>query len=293
MINDSRIILISYPTGGFGNFVYFILSTFGSNIHCSDNTNFSFSITGNSHLVAKPTPVYFNDQDEYTLPSIDTDNRILILCDNGVNNDKYHKINRIFKNHKIIRMVIDEDIRPVIYTTCVVKGMNRELDIESYNHVKDNWSDHVEDYSIRENYTLLYYNWPFQWNVDEQPNIINVSIKQLIDDPVATFSDLILNIGGTVIDHKDLEIKCEEWIKVNKKYFTPYLEWNTIQSALENNNNYNLRHISSLHDQGYINYKIERLYNITIPVYDYRNWFESTEDILKMIKNEKKVVSDK
>ena len=39
-----------------------------------------------------------------------------------------------------------------------------------------------------------------------------------------------------------------------------------------------------LHDQGYINYCIECKYDVIIPVYDYRNWFQTSIDIQEMIK---------
>ena len=47
--------------------------------------------------------------------------------------------------------------------------------------------------------------------------------------------------------------------------------------------NIDLTEFTSLHDQGYINYRIEKKFNIVIPVYDYRNWFNSTNDIAEMV----------
>lgn len=290
MIDDNRIILISYPTGGFGNFIYYILSTFSNNTYKVDN-NFQFSETGNSHSVVKYTPVYFKDPDEYVLPTIDTKNKILILCDNGINNDKYLKINYHFRNHKIIRMIIDEEVRPVIYATCIIKGMVQDINTESSFHVRSNWSDHDEEYAIRENYTLLYHNWPFNWNACVQSNVVNVSVKQLIDDPVTTLKNLIISIDGTLINEKEFVETCRQWSYVNSQYFTPYLEWEKIENSIDNYQCYNLSSIKNLHDQGYINYKIEKKYNITIPVYDYRNWFSTTDDITKMIQNEKNIIN--
>lgn len=284
MIDDSRLVLISYPSGGFGNFIYYMLTEFSSNTYKVDNKNFDFDESGNSHNTIKYTPVYFQDPDSYSFPKINTDHKLLILCDNGINNDSYEKISSHFKSCKIIRLIIDEPVRPVIYNTCVTKAMLSNVNTEIADHVNDNWIDATEDYAIRENFTLFYRNWPFKWNPVYNENIINVSIKDLIDDPILTISNLINDLGGTVILKRPFEYKCKKWLNANSKYFVAYREWQKIEHALDNLQKYDMSAILELHDQGYINYCIECKYKIVIPVYDYRYWFTNTLQILDAVK---------
>jgi hypothetical protein len=86
----------------------------------------------------------------------------------------------------------------------------------------------------------------------------------------------------------------DDWYIANAKYFNVYSYTNLILTALENKENIDISHIVDLHEQGYINYCIEKQYNIEIPVYDYRNWFRSTEQIQQAIIeiNEKDLISN-
>jgi len=272
-------ILISYPSGGFGNFIFHVLTECADNTYKPDNKSFQFDLNGNSHATKKYTPVFFHDNPNYKIQLPETNKESLILCDNGINNDEYVLVNKIFNNPTIIRMVIDEPVRPVIYKTCVIKAQKSRLIDESLSRVLANWGTQ-EDYAIRENFTLLYHNWPFKW--DSKPGCINVSIAKLIANPSETLTDLIANINGTVLDVRQLTDLCGKWADANKLYFSILTEWQNIESALNNGTNYKLN-VADLHDQGYINYCIERKYNITIPVFDYKDWFVDTNHIRTLL----------
>lgn len=285
MIDDSRIILINYPAGGFGNFIYHMLTQYSSNTYKTNNSKFEFSKLGNSHQTIKYTPIWYKDPDNYTFPNIATDKKILILCDNGIDNDSLDKLSKKFKSHTIIRLNIDEAIKPVIFTTNTVKAMNSTFKDVVLQHVTQHWTDSDEDYALRENFTLFYHNWPFKWEPILNNNIINVSLKELIDDPITTLQNLINKIGGSITLKRPFDYDCKKWLNVNYPYFKIYYEWQLIHHALDNFQDYNLSNINDLHDQGYINYCIERKYNVTIPVYNYRNWFNSTKEIQTMLRN--------
>lgn len=283
MIDDSRIILINYPSGGFGNFIYHMLSQYSSNTYKVDNSKFEFNSLGNSHSTKKYTPIWHKDPDHYIFPNIVTDKKLLILCDNGINNDSIDKISKKFKSHTVVRLNIDYAIRPVIFATCIKKAMNSNFQSEVLPHVQKHWTDSNEDYAVRENFTLFYHNWPFKWQSKLEQNVINVSIKELIDDPIFTLQKLIINIGGSVTLKRPFEYDCKKWLTANYCYFQIYYQWQQIEKALNNFQKYDLSMITDLHDQGYINYCIERKYNITIPVYDYKNWFVDTIHILDIV----------
>lgn len=279
---SNNIILITYPSGGFGNFLYYVLTEFSKETVKLPDNKFILRDSGDSHSVIKYTNIYFKDNNYNPTISVNPYNdKILILCDNGINNDNYDKLHLTFPNAKTIRLIIDFSIRPVIYKTCTIKAMETTLFNETQPHVAGNWVDYNEDYSQRENFTLLYHNWPFKW--EPLNNTINVSIEALINNPISTIKSLISELQLSTVNIDKLDYVVDKWINLNNQYFSIYNDTKLILSALKNKSNINISHITDLHDQGYINYCIERDYNITIPVYDYRNWFTNTNQILYAI----------
>jgi hypothetical protein len=279
------IILISYPSGGFGNFLYHVLTEHADNTVKVANNQLEISNNGNSHSTKKYTNVYYHDPVDY-LPSIDNvdikDKKILVLCDNGILDDSYVKLNKVFPNATIVRTTITSLIRPIIYQTCVTKAMNTNVLAETKAHVDNNWIDAHKEYAIRENFTLLYHNWPFKgWNDHNQ--CVNVNLELLINDTYNTIKNLIYTLDMQIINDSKLKQVIDEWQQKNSKYFKIYYECKKIKNALETNADLSIEHITSLHDQGYINYWLEKTYNITIPVYDYKNWFKNTNEIHQVI----------
>ena len=272
------IVFISYPSGGFGNFLYYALTEFADRTVKVPNLKFKFSANGNSHDTYKYTNTWLKDPSHYRLGFDCPEDQVsLVLCDNGITNDSYTKLRGYFNNPTILRINIDYNTRPVVYQTCVVKAMKRDFQKESSKNVRSHWPTE-EDYSIRENYTLLYHNWPFKWEPDS--SVINISLEQLITSPVETIKDAIHKIKCNVINEDQLVKTCAEWVLKNKLYFDVYYQWAQVECALQNNQTIGLEHISDLHTQGYINYRIEKLFNRNIPVYDFKNWFSDTSQIL-------------
>ena len=282
---SENVILISYPSGGFGNFLYYILSEFADQTIKISSNKLSFNELGDSHNAIKYTNTYFMDPIAYQ-PTIDLDpknNKILVLCDNGINNDQYNKLKPTFPNAKIIRTVIDLAVRPIVYQTCIIKAMRQNFNTEHATHIKNNWVDAIEDYAQRENFTLLYHNWSFGWGHDE--SVINVSLEKLILNPFNTIKDLISKLDMQLINENQLKTVLAEWYTANKKYFDVYFHSKLILTALKNKENIDISYITDLHEQGYINYCVEKEYNIIIPVYDYRDWFQSTKQLQEAINN--------
>lgn len=283
MIDQKNLLLISYPSGGFGNFIFHVLTEFSDNTYKPNNDKFKLSSIGDSHNTNKYTTTWYHDPDHYKLNYIDTDKKILILCDNGINNDTYTKIYSCFNDIQIIRNYISKPIRPVIYKTCVYKAQRSTELIENYNHISANWIDKDEYYAQRENFTLLYHNWPFKWDEVHENSIINLNLESLIINPYHTIEDCIKKIGGNVINEHGLKILCNNWQSVNYEYFKIYYQWDLIKKCLTSDYDLDISEITNLHDQGYINYCIEEQFNVTIPVYDYKNWFTNTKQIKEML----------
>jgi hypothetical protein len=283
MIDNANIVLISYPPGGFGHFLFHALTEFADNTYKPIDRPFKFSKDGNSHSSNKYTKIYFRDPTNYQTVLPDTDKKILVLCDNGMNNDSYVKIRETFPAASILRLVITEAVRPVIYQTCIAKAKQSNIIKEVQSHVSSNWSDITEDYAVRENFTLLYHNWSYKWTECIAPDITNVRIESLITNPSQTITQVIEKLGGQVTNIAGLEKLCQQWDNANSLYFSAYINWKKINLALDCNELIDLSNITDLHEQGYLNYCIERKYNVTIPVYDCRNWFKNTNDIKKYL----------
>jgi hypothetical protein len=283
MIDNPNIMIISYPSGGFGNFLFHVLTEFADNTYKPTKNLFEFSADGNSHSTNKYTKIYFHDPEDYNTDFPVTDKKILILCDNGINNDSYVNVRKTFPAALILRATICKSIRPVIYQTCIVKAKNSRVVEENHQQVLDNWSDSNEDYAIRENFTLMYHNWNYGWECSNESNVINIELESLINDPAETIVGIVKQLGGQIIDHKKLVELCRLWQEANSKYFKVYFDWIRINYALDNQESVDISNITDLHEQGYLNYCIEYKYNVTIPVYTYRNWFKTTADIQEMI----------
>lgn len=279
------IILISYPSGGFGNFLYHVLTEHADQTVKIENSNFEFSVTGDSHGTKKYTNVYQNNYDSYSSilpPYLDiTDKKILVLCDNGIDNDSYDQPRQLFPNATIVRIVINPLLRPVVYQTCVVKAMRSTVILEVKNHVNENWSDSHEDFAVREHFTLFYHNWPFKW--DKNDDCINLDLEFLITDPFNAIAWLVNQLKMQIVHEHILKKTLETWMHENKRYFQIYHTCKKINHALDYHQDLDLNYITSLHDQGYINYWVEQKYNITIPVYDCKSWFKNTNELQSVI----------
>jgi hypothetical protein len=283
MIDNSNLVIVSYPSGGFGNFLFHVLTEFADNTFKPTENTFEFSENGNSHSTVKYTKIYFKDPEDYTTDLPATDKKILILCDNGIDNDSYVNIRKTFPTAQILRTVICKSIRPVIYQTCIIKAKLADIFEENRQQVLDRWTDGGEDYAVRENFTLMYHNWNYGWERSEEYDVINVEIESLINDPVSAITDVIKQLGGRVINQEQLIELCQSWQEANSQYFKVYFDWIRINYALDHNETIDITDITDLHEQGYLNYCIECKYHVTIPVYTYRNWFQTTADIQEMI----------
>lgn len=280
---SSDITIISYPSGGFGNFIYHVLTEFADGTVKVPNQGFHFQ-NGNSHNTVKYTSVYYHDPEKYDANLAQSvavsDKNILVLCDNGINNDQYHKVNQTFPHAKIVRMCIDPRARPVVYQTCVLKAMRSQLHLENELNMHA-WSDADEPYAQRENFTLLYHNWPFAWQ--PHPDCINIDISQLLIDPVTVIQQLIADLNMHIIRPQELHQLCDRWTQENLKFCNIMHQASDIMHALTHDIDLDVSNITDLHDQGYINHRIEQQYHVTIPVYDYRHWFKNTADIQTMV----------
>ena len=279
--NSKDIICINFPTGGFGNFFYQILTVFAQETIKPTTSTFNFSFTGDSHNNEKLTNIYHSLEYDPWI-AVDFENKIIpVLCDFGINNDSTDHIVDLFPNAKILRIVINHAMRPVVYQTCIKKALTTTPTEATTTHVQSFWPDASEDYAIRENFTIFYHNWAYGWL--EDTNVINFNLEHLIANPQQSIFELFKLLNLTLINSDMLNNVINQWITLNQQYFKIYSDTITILSALDKNQNIDISNITNLHDQGYINYCIESKYNVTIPVYDYKTWFRNTNEIKLLV----------
>lgn len=280
-----NIIAISYPPGGFGHFVYHVLTHYFNETVKVADPSFTFAASGDAHASRKYAPIW-NPRDSYK-PYISTQvnqhDRIVVLCDHGWNHSSVQDIWRDFPSAHVVRMVIDEDAEPVIYHTYINKTG------QTFDHaqqVAQHWPEANEAWAQRENFTLWYRSRPFVFAPVMHPRATNLAISQLLMSPAESFLALSRDLGLTVSDPNGLVSFCRKWLTSQQQYCNIFLMWRKIINALDNDINLDLGSIQDLHDQGYINYRVERRYNIEIPVNDYRDWFANTDELREMIQQQ-------
>lgn len=289
--HSDNIILISYQSGSYGHFLYYVLTHFFDKTVKIHDDQFVFDSLGTAHLLKNYCKVWYEfDIDEYPLDiavPYSADEKILILCDHGhrCKTDNYDELKRCFSNAKILRVTTSGAAEPVMYNTYLVKCKeSHNIPGQNNKHVQLNWNT-TEDWAVRENFTLWYHNeCAPQFSAKDDPNIINLDLAELIINTTQTLMHVGDQLGLSVIDYKKLLMFCKHWHRIQNNFFSIISTDRRLQQSLGCDDiGYNLSHVTSLHDQGYLNYKIEKRFNVCIPVYDYRNWFRHSDEIKEML----------
>lgn len=292
MISESNVLVINYPSGGFGNFLYHLLTAYADNTVKIGGHKFNFSATGNSHDNKRYTDPIKKLTAGYTIKFLDKTNLHLVTHDPGIDSpvsEHFQQIKEYFPNAKIVHCYLTEQIRPVIYKTFMIKAYNKDPVSYLKDAVDQQWHSN-EDYAIRENFTKLYHNWAWPWPA--MPDAINFNLEKFVQNPFRAINTLIEHTSGKLINKRKCRQTLKQWYVENFKYFEIYWLWKTVNEKLDLQENFDLTPITDLHDQGYLNYCLEKKYGIEIPVYDYKNWFTNTDQILELISNEKESISN-
>ena len=137
--DDPNAIVVMYPTGGYGNFLYMLLSNYLNNT-VKLQSQFEFSKTGNSHAVLKHVePFCLGDQKSnlhYTYnvnpaaeEQIKQGKKFLVLGDMGNRGDNTKFLKRYFTNATIIRThAASFDEKLIIWANCMFKAYHNEVD---------------------------------------------------------------------------------------------------------------------------------------------------------------------
>jgi hypothetical protein len=290
---SDQIILISYPSGGFGHFLYHVFTHYfhgtvklpAASVALPDGTNF--------HHLEKYNTVWYGTRKipdykwspEITVDYLPTD-KILVLCDHGYpkeQHDTYWQVSEVFPNAHIIRVCCQGSALPVIYNTFNGKS-GFDLGPETEKYVQNVWGT-LEDWAVRENFTLQYHKGLYEFKPVTLDRLLNLHMIDFIARPATVLVDLAKNFDLTVINQSSLNLFCKKWLVSQYSFIKVFSTERRLKKALSSDwYNINLLDITNLHDQGYLNYCIERDFDVTIPVYDYKDWFSDTKQIKAMIK---------
>jgi hypothetical protein len=292
---SDQIILISYPSGGFGHFLYHVFTHYFHGTVKIPNSKFELSKGDSFHNSKKYNKVWYGTRENeghQWVPEITVNylpnEKILILCDHGwysdPKNDTYNQTFNFFPNAQIIRVCSHDTALPIFHNTLNGKSGFVKKYPEVVEHTQSSWGTD-EDWAVRENYTLWYHSSPHQFRPMVLANGINLHLADVVSSPVTTLISAAKYFGLDVIDQSLLTLFCKKWLRAQHMYFKVFTTEKRLKKALQNEwYDISLHHVTDLHDQGYLNYCIEREFNVTIPVYDYKDWFSDTKEVKQMIK---------
>lgn len=129
-----------YPTGGYGNFLYYLLTEFFEDTVKTNNKDFLFSISGDSHKTKKYTEIFslgsayftktlqsfnynyeINDEDAYD--QIKRGKKFLVLADTGNLGDNVNFVRRYFTEAKILRVYANTfNEKLIVWNNCIKKS---------------------------------------------------------------------------------------------------------------------------------------------------------------------------
>lgn len=254
-----------YPSGGFGHYINAILSLYGKGFVRPKNLP-KFSSNGNSHELKLVAPKYRKDQPTYNF-KFDPALNYSVLIDNGINNEST-RFQKFFPGAKIFKLCYSDFSWPVIAKTMIVKAMHSNMNTELAVN-SDKWSS-TEPWARREKYFLFLrdHSLRYAWKPDSVSS--SIMIEDLID-----YNKLCQIIG---IELDNFQNFWNDWLQSNVQYFQPIL---TAQKILQGQ----FEPVEDVWTQAVVYYQIWCKYGVEVPHNDYSNWFESYEQIVKMLKD--------
>ena len=283
---SKNLLLISYPSGGYGFYLARLINCFVTNIVQTPDS-FSFDHLGTSHSLPLVAGDIHHERNKSLISSdtkyhsdIDQQKYILIPYCPGINNDNPNNMINIFPNAKFIRLCYNDDTWPLVFQNCIVKAAIEtvedgiEFNVERFGS-SDAWAR-------RENFSLLFEEHHYRGTWKEHDKCLNINILRLLTDPQFCLQQVASFINGTVTKLDELPIKHQQFLDANPNT-VQHLE---ILNIIKNLNfDQDLTHIDQLYHQAVLNFYIQLKFNFVVPSNDYANWFTNTKEIVTMLSN--------
>jgi hypothetical protein len=263
VLTTSKIHCIWYPSGGFGHYINAILSLYGHGFARPKKVPV-FSKEGNSHSLDLVAPAYYKEPEKYNF-EFDPALNYSVIVDNGINNESL-RFRQFFPSARVIKMCYSDFSWPVVAHTMFVKAMNQHLKDELTVDLAA-WQE-VSTWAQREKYFLFLRDHSLRhaWKPDNK--LTTIMIEDLLD-----YNVLRNRIGVNLDNFEDF---WTQWYNANESYFRPVL---LAQKILQGQ----FEPVNDIWTQAVVYYQIWCKYGIEVPHNDYSNWFESYEDIVKML----------
>lgn len=238
-----------YPTGGYGNFMYKVLTEFFENTVKVNNSNFEFSNSGNSHKTYKYTETFhlaqvrtkqnkkfeYNYQvyDEESMRQINQGKKLLVLADVGSIADNVNFIKKYFPHAKIIR-IYAESFREklVVWANNITKSLSLtsndiyKTSLHTTQGIAKFVNKPAEEVNDQDAINCLsnflendfaQYGKYFSSAINKE-NVINFAIKNFFN-PESLFlslQKLAETLNTSVINEDNLKVTLEEFHKLQK-----------------------------------------------------------------------------
>jgi hypothetical protein len=286
--NSKNLLLIDYPSGGYGYYLTRLINSFVTNV-VQTADSFEFDRVGTSHLLPLVAGDIHHEQNRnlYSVNDcyqndIDQQKYILIPYCSGIHNDSTINLEINFPNAKIARLCYYDNTWPLIFQNCILKAMagtletDVEFDFEKFGS-RDNWAR-------RENFSLLCENHHYRnmWKPYYHDRFLNIDIFELLIDPYGCLLKVANFINGSVHHADSLPDRHTQFLNANPNTKT-HLEILRLVESL--NINQDLMHLQHLYHQAVMNFYIQNKFNFVIPSNDYANWFTNTKEIVTMLKD--------
>jgi hypothetical protein len=239
--DDPNAIVVMYPTGGYGNFLYMLLSNYLKNT-VKLSSHFEFSKTGNSHAVPKHVePFLLGDQKSnlnYTYrvypaaeEQIKQGKKFLVLGDMGNRGDNTGFLKRYFTNATIIRVhAASFDEKLIVWANCMFKAYQSEVDpiypgalithkgIQAWAGREDITDQDAVD--CMANFFLQNFQ-PYGRYFDQpRDDVINVAIQEfLTEDSIVAMVQRVANeLCTQLINETDLRAMIKKFMPTQKSF---------------------------------------------------------------------------
>ena len=262
------LVCVDYPSGGFGHFIAALLSRSFDSVF-DRGGEFLLDSKGTSHQYPLHYSKWRHRDPSFELqPKFDFgDKHSVLLVDSGFDNSSdviFSKIEAPF----IIRLCIDDRAKSIVHQTCKIKAENSLFNLNG------------NDWEERELFTLTYHH------IDNNHDYYLNTFSPGSDFFEINISDLFFNFES--VKHRlaevfgqpnnNIDLMHQQMVQSNIDFIKAEKLVNSFeQSKPINWNEY------SIHEQGFFNYWIEKTHNIEIPVFDYKDWFSSYEDVHELL----------
>lgn len=289
---SDRLILIQYPSGGYGFYLTRLINRYVSGVVKVDD-KFEFDRFGTSHgLPLVYGHIHFNQNQNFDISSADPvyhqsilqGNHVLVPYCPGINDDKISETMDFFPGSRLIRLWYDDDSWPLVFFNAITKAkrgdVNKDVAFDSTQFGS------AEQWARRENFSLLFENHPlrYQWKAVQHENVHNVNILSLLNDPLNCLQGIADYLGQSCqIDHQDISAKHREFFKHNA---SAVLHLQILDLINDLASQRSLDWVKDLFWQAAINFYIKQQYGIEVPCNTYSNWFKDTEEIVIMLKKQ-------